>query len=181
MSVDDFLKLPDDGCNYELIDGVVVMSPSPTPEHQHVTMKIAAQIEWFLRDHPVGIVLPEIDVHIGQGPTGGDLVYRPEIVFIRAERLRGMRERIVGAPDVVVEVISRGSRRMDTETKKDDYERFGVREYWLIDPEREAMTFYRLDHARFVEVSPERNTFTSEAIPGFTLHLGPVRESFKPW
>ena len=181
MSADDFLRLQDDGTSYELMDGVVVMSPSPTPQHQRVTMKIAAQIEWFLRDHPVGDVFPEIDVHLGRGPTGGDLVYKPEIVFIRAERRAQMREKIVGAPDLVVEVISRGSRRMDTETKKEDYERFGVREYWLIDPEREAMTFYRLQDGRFVEITPTGTTFVSQAVPGFKLDLIPVRESFQPW
>ena len=52
----------------------------------------------------------------------------------------------------VVEVISRGSRRMDSETKKSDYERFCVQEFWLIDPERKSMTFWRLSDGRFVDV-----------------------------
>ncbi len=92
-----------------------------------------------------------------------------------------MREKIVGGPDLVVEVVSRGSRRMDTETKKADYERFGVREYWLIDPERQAMTFWRLQDNRFVEVAPTGHTFASQAVPGFTLDLAHLRAKFKPW
>ncbi len=181
MTADEFLQIPDDGCSYELIDEVVVMSPSPTPLHQNVAMEITVQLGVFLRSHSVGKAFPEIDVHIGQGPTGGDLVYKPEVVFVRAERLPGMRDKIHGAPDLVVEVISRGSRRRGSETKKGDYERFSVREYWLIDPEREAMTFYRLHDNRFVEVAPSGDRFASEAVPGFELDLERVREAFKPW
>jgi Uma2 family endonuclease len=181
MSADEFLQIPDDGMFYELIDGVVVMSPSPTPEHQGALMEIALQIGQFLRDHPVGKVFPELDVHLGTGPTGGDLVYRPEVIFVRTERVRKMRKKIFGPPDLVVEVISAGSRRFDAETKKSDYERFGVQEYWLIDPERESMTFYRLQFGRFVEVPPTGDTFASQAVPGFVLDLARVRETFKPW
>ncbi len=181
MSADDFLQIPDDGFNYELIDGVVVMSPSPTPQHQAVAMEISVQIGSYLRDHPVGQAFAELDVHLGRGPTGGDLVYKPELIFVRAERLAPMREKIVGAPELVVEVISRGSRRLDSETKKDDYQRFGVREYWLIDPQRKVMTFYRMQESRFVEVPAEGDTFASEAVPGFTLDLPRVRDTFKPW
>ncbi len=181
MTADEFLQIPDDGYNYELIDGVVMMSPSPSPQHQRIAMEIAFQLKLYLRDHPVGEVLPEIDVHLGQGPTGGDLVYKPEVVFLLAERLPQMREKISGAPDLVVEVVSRGSRRFDSETKKNDYERFGVLEYWLIDPERQAMTFYRLKEGRFVVIDPDGDSFASEAVPGFALDLPRVRATFKPW
>lgn len=181
MSADEFLLIPDDGMFYELIDGVVVMSPSPTPDHQGALMEIARQLANYLVDHPIGKVFPELDVHLGTGPTGGDLVYRPEVVFVRTERIRKMRKKIFGSPDLVVEVISAGSRRYDSETKKGDYERFGVQEYWLIDPEREAMTFYRLQAGHFVEVPPSGDTFASQAVPGFALDLVRVRETFKPW
>ena len=181
MRADEFFQIPDDGHNYELIDGVVTMTPSPAPKHQAVLMEITTQIGMFLRDHATGQALPEIDVHLGEGPTGGDLVYRPELVFIRTERLPEIDDRVVGAPDLVVEIISRGSRRFDSETKKDDYERFGVREYWLIDPEQESMTFFRLVGGRYIEVPPIGNTFPSEAIRGFTLDLARVRQAFRPW
>jgi Uma2 family endonuclease len=181
MTADEFLGIPDDGYNYELIDGVVVMSPSPKPVHQRVAMEIASQITWFLRDHPVGEALPEIDVHIGQGPNGGDLVYKPEVIFVRAERLPQMHDKIFGAPDLVVEVISRGSRLYDSETKRNDYERFGVGEYWLIDPQRKSMTFLRHDGEKFIEVAPDGDHFASQAVPGFVLDLARIREKFKPW
>ncbi|MBI4578768.1 MAG: Uma2 family endonuclease [Planctomycetes bacterium] len=181
MSAVEFLDLPDDGITYELIDGVVSMSPSPTPRHQAVTTEIVAQIAWYLRDHPVGRVFAELDVHLGTGPGGGDLVYKPEAIFIRTERLAGMQDRVIGAPDLVLEVVSRGSRRFDLQTKKTDYERFGVREYWVIDPERSEILVYRLIDGGFAEVRPEGDALPSQAVPGFTLDLQRVRAAFKPW
>ena len=181
MTAEEYFQLEDDGFKYELVDGVIVMAPAPTPGHQGVAMEIISQIAWFLRDHPVGKLLHETDVQLGPERGGAKLVYRPEVVFFRKERVAGMKERLVGAPDLVVEVISPRSRRMDSETKKDDYERAGVHEYWMIDPQRQAMTFYRLDAGRFVESRPTGDRLASEAVPGFSLDLARVRESFKPW
>jgi len=181
MTAEEYFAIEDDGFRYELVDGVVCMSPSPTPKHQALIVEITTQLGIYLRSSPVGQAFPEVDVHLGKGPDGGDLVYRPDIVFIRSERLEEIRDHISGPPDVVVEIISSSSRRYDSETKKDDYERCSVREYWLIDPERKTMTFYRLQDERYAVVSPDGDRFTSEAVPGFTLDLPRVRETFKPW
>ena len=181
LSAEEYFALPDDGYNYELVDGVMMMSPSPTPEHQAVAMEIAAQLAIYLRDHDVGRVLAETDVSLGRNKAGRDLVYKPEIVFLRTERLAQVRGRIVGAPDLVVEIISPDSRRYDSETKRDDYERHGVHEYWLIDPERDAMTFHRRRGDRFEVIEPDADRFASQAVPGFVLDLALVRKSFKPW
>lgn len=181
MNADEFLQIIDESHNYELIDGVVSMTPSPTPKHQQILSEIHGQLYMFLRSNPIGLAFPETDVHIGEGPTGGDLVYRPELLFYRSERLLGMENKLFGPPDLVVEVISQGSRFIDEKTKKDDYERFGVREYWLIDPENEAMTFFRLRGDRFVEVPFDGDQFTSEAVPGFVLDVARVRDCFAAW
>jgi len=181
MTADEFLEIADDACFYELVDGIVIMSPSPTPKHQDVAGLIYHLLASFLERHVVGKAFMETDLHLGKGPTGGDLVYRPDVVFIRQEHLGQLSDRLAGPPDLVVEVISERSRRFDTQTKKHDYERFGVREYWIIDPQRKAMTFYRLDSGRFVEVASTGDTFTSQAVPGFVLDLARVRQAFEPW
>ena len=177
MTADEFLRLPEDGYSYELVQGVVVMSRSPTPRHQAVTMEIATQIAFHLRAHPGGHVLAETDVHLAS-VEGGDLVYRPELVFLSAEHWQRTGDRIVGAPDLVVEVVSRGSRRFDSETKKGDYERFGVLEYWLVDPERRTIAFFRLEGGRFEDIPTSDDRFTSRAVPGFVLDLTRVRALF---
>jgi len=178
MTADEFLSIQDETTNYELIDGVVVVSPSPEPPHQKVTLEVAGQLWVFNRHARVGELYVETDVHFGEGRHGGDVVYRPEIIFVRNERVKDIvrRHKIQGAPHLVVEVISRGSRHFDTTTKKSDYERFGIHELWLFDPERKGMMFYRSHDGRLVEVPAAGNTFASEAVPGFLLDLVPIRE-----
>lgn len=179
MTADEFLAIIDEGHNYELIDGVVAMTPSPAPKHQHVAGEIYYQLRQFLESQVVGEAFIETDVHLGEGPAGGDLVYRPEVVFYREERMIGWEDKLVGAPDLVVEVISRGSRRFDSKTKKDDYERLGVHEYWLIDPSTNAITVFRHNEGAFTEIAINEDYFPSEAVPGFVLDISRVRRAFR--
>ena len=180
MTADEFFDLPDDGYRYELVQGVVVMSPSPKPRHQLVATEILRQLANYLHARRIGRVLPDTDVHLGRDVAGKDFVYRPDILFILAERWRIENNRLVGPPDLAVEVVSPGSRRFDSQTKKEDYERFGLREYWLVDPERRSMTFYRRDdQGRFVEALIDGDVFRSEAVPGFELELRLVRDEFE--
>ncbi len=179
MSADEYFALPDDGFRYELVDGLVCMSPSPTPRHQVVATEIVGQIWAFLREKPVGRVYCELDVNLGKGPGGGDLVYRPDVIFIRAERLAKKKlDRVRIAPDLIVEVVSASSGAYDRRTKFGDYERLGVGEYWIIDPQQGTLTFHRLENGRYVEGKASRDHFASSAIPGFVLDLLRVRELF---
>lgn len=175
MTADEFFALEDDGFKYELVDGVTIMSPSATPSHQKAALEIAYQLMCHLKAHPQGELLHETDIELEPG-----LVYRPELVFLRTELVRANWRRIRTAPDLVVEVVSRESRRFDRETKKTDYERHGVREYWIIDPQLEAFTFFRQLDGRFAEVAAQGDSFASEAVTGFVLDLAAVRAAFQP-
>ncbi len=175
MTAAEYFRLPDDGYAYELVNGVLLMSPSPRPRHQRVLVEVSSQLASFLRDNPVGVVLVESDIEFERG-----FVYRPDVCFFRTGRVKGDPDHLRGAPDLAVEIVSPQSRRYDSETKRADYERFGVLEYWLIDPKRESMTFLRLSEGRYVEVPPEGDSFRSTAVPGFTLALAAVRDSWRP-
>jgi len=175
MTAEEYFALGETQERYELIDGVVRMSPGPLPVHGAIVAEVTGQIWHYLQTHPVGRIFPELDVHLGQGPTGGDLVYRPDILFLRAERVKANCLRVVDAPDVVVEVISPSSRRFDRQRKKADYERFGVGEYWVFDPEDDTVDFFRLLQGGYVDVFPDGDFLTSKAIPGFVLNLARVR------
>ena len=175
MSADGYRALEDDGFRYELINGVVILSPSPTPRHQSVLFEVSTQLGVFLHAHAIGRAYPETDVRLDD-----DLVYRPDIVFLRAERVRDNWECISVPPDLVVEIVSPQYRAFDTETKKSDYERFGVAEYWLIDPDRDEIKFYRLEDGKYREVGPTGDRFASEVIAGFELDLPALRRSFEP-
>jgi Uma2 family endonuclease len=179
MTADDYFELPDDGFQYELVHGVLVLSPRPMPWHQSISGEIYAQLHAFLSRHAIGQVFMEVDVRLGPDESGEDLVYAPDVVFMLAQRIRSLSEPLSGPPELVVEVISRGSRRMDTITKRADYERAGVGEYWILDPQRQTMTFLRLQDGRFVEVAPDGDTFRSHSVPGFVLNLKSLRSAFK--
>ena len=179
MSVDDYLVLPDDGVRYELIDGVVVMSPSPANSHQHVALEIATQLRNFVMAANLGVVLIEADVVLSTTAGGRGTVYRPEMHFVRRERAINLAERTRIVPDVVLEVISPDSRGRDQTTKLRDYEAAGVGEYWLIDPIEDRVYFFRLRDGKFFEVASGSRYYQSEVVPGFQLDLDKVRASFR--
>jgi Uma2 family endonuclease len=178
MTAEEYLDLGETEERYELIDGVIRTSPGPFPDHQDVVMEISGQIWHFLRTNPVGRVRTDLDVCVRKGTPGHDLVYQPDVVFIRDQRLASQRRRIVEPPDVIVEVASKSTRRFDRETKKADYERFGVKEYWIIDPEQDSFAFFRLQDGCYVAIPPEGDSYHSMAIPGFVLDLARIKEAF---
>lgn len=180
MTADEYLALPPDGERYELVEGVVVMSPSPVLRHQAVSGEVFFQLQAYLRANPVGFAFFEVDVHLGRGVGGRDLVFRPDLVFVRRERFGVLPDWVTGAPDVVCEVVSPGYRRYDRETKRTEYERHGVAEYWLVDPERATIDLWRLDGGRYADVTPAGDAYASAAIPGFVLDLAAVRAHFPP-
>ncbi|MFO0840207.1 MAG: Uma2 family endonuclease [Phycisphaerae bacterium] len=173
-TADEYFELADDDFRYELIDGVIIMFPSPTPSHQRVAMEIAFQLESFLRGKPIGMLFHEVDVELDR-----KLVYRPKLVFVRRENLPRIQPRIRFAPDVVVEVVSPESRARDTRTKFADYQRFGVSEYWLVDPAEKTIRLFRMEEGAYVDVTPQAATFVSSTIGGFSLDLDAVRRAFR--
>lgn len=178
MTADEYLALPPDGERYELVEGVVVMSPSPVLRHQAVSGEIFGQLHVFLRTNPVGFAFFEVDVRLGRGAGGRDVVFRPDLIFVRRERFGALPAYVTGAPDLVVEVVSPGYRRYDRETKRSEYERHGVGEYWLIDPEEATIDLWRLVGDRFATMDAGASTFASQAVPGFVLDLDAIRALF---
>lgn len=173
-TAEEYFALPDDEFRYELIDGVILMSPSPATNHQYVASQIFLQISHFLSRSNEGIVLYETDIVLGS-----DLVYRPEIIFVRSSNVARSSPRITFAPDLVVEVVSPESRARDTKTKYADYERYGILEYWLVDPCEDSIRLLRRsEDGRFVDVTPTGSEFASSAVPGFMLDLAAIRKSF---
>lgn len=178
LTVDEFYALPDDGQRYELIDGVVFMSPSPTPNHQLVAKVLLRQLDNFVETNGLGLVLYETDIHLPTARPGSTVVYRPEIIFVAAPRVADIGRRIDFAPDLTVEVISPDSQSLDRVTKRADYEAAGVREYWLIDPGAEEILFLRLNAGRYAEIRCAHDCYESVAVPGFRLDLASVKAAF---
>lgn len=170
MTADEYLAIGETFERYELVDGVVCMSPSASFEHQKISTEIATQIAIYLRTCPIGDVVTETDVRLRD-----DLVYRPDVVFLRAEAAARCTGAITETPDLVVEIISPDSRGYDSRTKRDDYEAAGVGEYWLIDPEREKFQFLVLREGVYVEAPAGESRYSATVLPKFELDLDRIR------
>lgn len=141
LTYDDLLLLPDDGLRHELIDGVHYVSPCPVTRHQELAGRLYFEIELFLRQHPgTGrVFFAPFDVIF----TRWDVV-EPDLLYIAADQTEILTSKNVqGAPALVIEVLSPGTRGTDEHAKRLLFERGGVREYWMVDPEFEAVTVLR--------------------------------------
>jgi Uma2 family endonuclease len=168
MTADEYLALPDDGYKYELINGVVLMSPGPSFEHQDLGGQVYLRMGAYVVANRLGKVLYETDVRFGP-----DLVYRPDIVFYSTERAAGIRRTPTIAPDLVVEFLSPRTRVLDLRTKRGDYERHGVCESWVIGAE--AAWRFVLRNGAYVEEEIKGDRIVSEVIAGFVLDLRAAR------
>ncbi len=164
---EDYCRLPE-GAPYQLIGGELVLTPAPGTYHQVVSMKLEFQMVKFVMEHSLGLVLDApVDVYLEETET-----YQPDLVFISQERLSIVEPaRINGAPDLVVEILSPATAYYDLRKKYKIYERCGVREYWLVDPEDKSIQIFILKESKFFlsqQVEGEGEV-TSSVIPGFRV------------
>lgn len=173
LTYDDYLTLPNDGKRYEIIEGGLNVSPAPEPKHQEAIGNIFTALRNFVRSRSLGrIYVSPIDVVLSMT----DIV-QPDIVFISAERLSIVKKKnIVAAPDLVVEVLSPSTAIMDRTQKKSLYEKYSVREYWIVDVENEAVEVYTLKESRFdsPKVFRSSQSVISSLLTGFTLLVSEV-------
>lgn len=175
MTADDFFALGETAERLELIDGVTAVSPSPIPIHQLVIQAIVYQLTAFAKSRLSVDERPrffiDTDVRFDKG-----LVYRPDVSVYGVGRLKAVPARLEMAPDLIVEVLSESSRGLDLVTKRHDYERFGVREYWVVDPENLGMHAWRRENdGAMREAVVSGAQLASAAIPGFVLNLDDLR------
>lgn len=132
ISVEEYLGLPEQTSPQELVWGIVREPPAPFFHHQAVVGRVYSLLETHVRTYNLGIVgLSPLDVVLDADRA---LVVQPDVLFVAKDRLHIVRNQVWGAPDLVVEVASRGSIRRDRTTKLGWYRRYGVRECWLVAP-----------------------------------------------
>jgi Uma2 family endonuclease len=141
MTYQDLRQLPEDLLRHELIDGEHIVSAAPIVKHQRVALNIAFIIMAFVRPRGLGeVFMAPVDVVFSDFD-----VVEPDVLYVAARNARRVGEDFVeGAPDLVVEVLSPSSRRIDKIRKFRLYEAHGVQEYWLANPETDTMEVYRL-------------------------------------
>jgi Uma2 family endonuclease len=174
LTYEDLETIPQEheGDRHELIDGELVVTPVPIPDHQIISINIVYELERHVREQRLGQVL--------HAPTGvrltPDNLLIPDIIFIARDRLHVIGPRTVdAAPDLVVEILSPGTRERDLTVKRALYARFGVQEYWIVDPDARTVTVLALAGDRFVPVPhAEGGAIVSRMMPGLELTLEDV-------
>jgi len=172
----EYLELPDDGKRYEILNGRLEMTPAPSTRHQAVSRNLEIILWDFVRKNNLGeIFYAPMDVVFDQVN-----VVQPDIVFVSRERSELIREKgIFGAPDLVVEIQSPGTLHVDAKRKKGMYERFGVREYWIVDPGEKKVEAYLLKGGGYTHagIYTEKDTIECASIKGLSV---PLAEVFAP-
>jgi Uma2 family endonuclease len=179
LTYDDFMLFPDDGKRHEIIDGEHYVTPSPNLRHQQLVGRLHLEIALYLRAHPrVGeVFLSPLDVVLSHYD-----VVEPDLLFVAGDQPSIMTEKnIQGPPALVVEVLSKSTRKRDAQTKRRLFERTGVREYWLVDPELDTVQVFRPSPEgkllRVAELSAEEDeALTTPLLPGCAIGL---RELFR--
>lgn len=173
MTAEEYYQLPEGPPHFQLIDGELFMSPSPHFFHQEIILNIAAPIREYLRKNPIGkVIVAPSDVEFDK-----DNVFQPDVFFIRTERLGIVDNHgAKGAPDLVVEVISGSTGRLDLGPKKMIYAQKGVLEYWVVLPETRTVEVYRLpsDPDRPAQTLAVGETLATPLLPGVELPLAEI-------
>ena len=166
----------DDGIRYELIDGLpTAMSPAPTWFHQDICLKIASQIEVFLKGKRCKVLTAPFDVRLN-ADEGDNTVVQPDIIVIcDRTKLDKKGHGCKGAPDMVAEVLSPFTAKMDKLIKYRKYLQYGVREYWIIDPDSRTVEVNLLEQGRFYKtVYGEAEIAPIQVLEGCQIDLADV-------
>jgi len=171
---DDYLKTPEDK-RYELIQGELIMTPSPVTYHQWLSKNILYELEKLVREKKIGKVFDApCDVYLDE-----ENVLQPDILFISNERTAIIGEKnIQGAPDLVIEILSENTAYNDMVKKKKLYARFGVKEYWIVDPSEKTVEVFGNKGKVFVleKTYAQNDTLQATSIEGLKIKLSDIFE-----
>lgn len=169
---EEYLLLPDDGQRYEVLHGALYVTPAPSYEHQRAVAELHGELRSHARSNKLGVALfAPFDVKL---PAGIASPVEPDLVFFRTGNTprRGDKS-FTGAPDLIAEVLSPGSRHRDRTIKFRAYQEAGVPEYWMVDPEARTVEVYVLKNGRYVELCRGEmgDVVWSAVVRGFRLKV----------
>ncbi len=174
LTYDDFVHFPDDGKRHELIDGVHYVTPCPNLSHQELVGRLYLAIGNFLvgRRHLGRVFLSPFDVVLSYYD-----VVEPDLLFVAGDQQDILTEaNVQGPPALVIEILSRSTRKRDEGIKRRLFEEKGVREYLIVDPKGQRVTvFRRQDDGSFPRASDlgagHAATLETPLLPGFALSI----------
>ena len=176
LTYDDFLLFPDDGQRHELIDGEHYVTASPNRKHQYVLGRLHLAIGTWLEQHPIGqVYFAPFDVVLSRFD-----VVEPDLLYMSNALADAVltAANVQGTPELVVEIGSPSTRKRDETIKRHLYERSGVEEYWVVDPDLDVVRVYRRTDdgfSRVTELSAEAgDVLTTPLLPGLDIPLARV-------
>lgn len=159
--IEVFRMLPE-GTLAELLNDSIHMFPAPNYHHQKLIYRLLLQIGGHVEKYKLGDCLQSpVDVFLDEKN-----IVQPDILIILNDRMTILTDegKIKGAPDFVIEVLSPGNKRYDTEKKKTLYEKFGVKEYFIIDPDNKDVIAYFLSNKKFVKQEAGKGKIKSKLL-----------------
>ena len=168
----DLLAIPYDGKRREIVDGEILVTPSPQVNHQRILLNLAWAFRKYLMEHPIGeLVVSPMDVILSELD-----VLEPDLLFVLEEHKYILKDWVRGTPDLVIEILSPTTEANDCGPKLKAYARFGVTEYWIVNPTARAIDVYRLspEGYQLAQTCHQHDTLASPLLPGFTLSVGPI-------
>lgn len=179
LTYEDLAAFPEDNLRRELIGGELIVTAAPAIRHQMAVATMVRELSIYSLEHggevfpaPTDVFFSDIDV------------LEPDVIFVTAANRGRLEAKFVrGAPDIVVEVSSPTTRRLEIVLKRDVYERYGVPEYWYVDLDADRIEVYRLDdHGRYSApaILGGDETLTSSLLSGFSVAVGAILREISP-
>jgi len=167
----DYCRIPADRKRHQIVDGRHFVSPAPSLRHQEVALRLAMELVRAVEDRRRGrVFVAPVDVHLAPGT-----IVQPDLVVLSNRRTSRIgTKKITGAPDLLVEILSPSHRTFDTVLKRERYERAGVRELWLVDPDTDSLVQLVLRRGRYVEVATTGPIVSLRALRGIAIELRKV-------
>ena len=156
-----FKALPE-GTLAEVIDNTLLMSPAPSPFHQRILLRLSIGIGSYIKDNSLGeMFMTPVDLYLDEELNA----VQPDILFISTDNpLKIEKDGLHGIPDLIIEILSPGNKNHDLVKKKAVYERFGVIEYWIVDPETKLAEGYSLRAGKYELISKPQSGIRSEIL-----------------
>jgi Uma2 family endonuclease len=167
----DYCRIKPDRLRHEIVDGRHFVNPAPSPRHQTVGLRLAFELMRLVEKPGRGrVFIAPIDVHLGPGT-----VVQPDLVVLHRRHAAMIGPtKITGVPDLLIEVLSPTNRSHDTERKRDRYERAGVREFWLVDPDARRIEQLLLQRRRYRLAALAEHELRLRMLRGVTIDLREV-------
>ncbi|GGK23368.1 Uma2 family endonuclease [Caldalkalibacillus uzonensis] len=174
ISLEEFYKMREETNDLlEYVDGIVLMTPSPSTKHQRVSGRLQAKLFNFLEGTNCEVFSAPYDIELKKDGIEGTKILVPDLSVICDKQ--GLQEnKFVGVPDLIIEILSPSNQSNDLVTKMNLYMQYGVKEYWIINPMLNAVQIYVLDekgHYQQKDILKEIGTVESEILKGFQVEL----------